>query len=171
MNFYKNTIVKKIQSNPYYRFQSAIEVKIAGELGIKIDANRATVDDWLRLPGISIIQAKNLVEITNSGIHFLCLEDVASALGISPLQIQFWESVLYFGYYATDSFISPAKINPNNATLNQLKNIPNLEEEIAKKIIIERESNGKYLHIGNLQKRLNLSTDFAYHLMAYFQFN
>ena len=170
MNFSRNAIIKKIQSNPYYRFQSEAEIKIAGELGIKIDANMATVDDWLRLPGISITQARNLVEIANSGIHFLCLEDLANALGISVLKIQCWQPVLYFAYYASDSFYSPAKVNPNNASIEQLTKIPNLHKDIAEKIILDREVNGKYLHIADLRKRLNLNTDFAYHLMSYFQF-
>ncbi|BAQ66723.1 ComEA family DNA-binding protein [Geminocystis sp. NIES-3709] len=170
MNFSHRAIAKKIQSNPYYRFQSETEIKIASELGIKIDANRATVDDWLRLPGISITQARNLVEITNSGIHFLCLEDLAAALGVSVLKIQSWQSIVYFAYYAPDSYYAPAKINPNNASLNQLKTIPNLKEAIAQQIIIERESNGSYRHIADLQKRLNFTPDFAYHLMSYFQF-
>jgi DNA uptake protein ComE-like DNA-binding protein len=171
MNLSRRSIVNKIQSNPYYRFESETEIKIASELGIKIDANRASVDDWLRLPGISIIQARSLVEITNSGIHFLCLEDLASALGISVLKIQCWESILYFAYYASDSFFAPAKINPNHASLEQLKSIPNLNDEIAKKIMLDRASNGKYKHIADLQKRLDLDTDLAYHFMAYFQFN
>ncbi|WP_373479110.1 helix-hairpin-helix domain-containing protein [Geminocystis sp.] len=170
MNVSRQTIIKKIQANPYYRFQSDIEIKIAAELGIKIDANLASVDDWLRLPGISITQARNLVEITNSGIHFLCLEDLASALGVSVLKIQSWQPIVYFAYYASDSFYFPAKINPNNASLNQLITIPNLNLDTAKKMITERENNGNYRHIADLQKRLNLTPDFAYHLMSYFQF-
>jgi DNA uptake protein ComE-like DNA-binding protein len=170
MNVSRQAIVKKIQANSYYRFQSDLEINIAAELGIKIDANLASVDDWLRLPGISITQARSLVEITNSGIHFLCLEDLASALGVSVLKIQSWQPILYFAYYASDSFYFPAKINPNNASLNQLQTIPNLDSTTAKKIITDRENNGNYRHIADLQKRLNLTSDFAYHLMAYFQF-
>ncbi|MBL1210380.1 ComEA family DNA-binding protein [Geminocystis sp. GBBB08] len=170
MNISRQTILKKIQTNPYYRFQSDIEINIAAELGIKIDANLASVDDWLRLPGISITQARSLVEITNSGIHFLCLEDLASALGVSVLKIQSWQPILYFGYYSADSFYFPAKVNPNNASLNQLITIPNLDVNIAQKIINDREKNGNYRHIADVQKRLNLTQDFAYHLMKYFQF-
>ena len=107
VNLHRRSIVAKIEGNPYYRFQSASEIKIGAELGIKIDVNRASVDDWLRLPGISIVQARNLVEITTSGIQFLCLEDLANALGISVLQIQPWQPILYFAYYANDSFIAP----------------------------------------------------------------
>ncbi|MEL7421226.1 MAG: ComEA family DNA-binding protein, partial [Cyanobacteria bacterium J06555_3] len=42
-------IRNKIANDPYYRFQSMKEIAIAAELGIKIDVNLATVDDWLRL--------------------------------------------------------------------------------------------------------------------------
>ena len=54
-------IRNKIANDPYYRFQSLQEIAIAAELGIKIDVNQATVDDWLRLPGLSIHQARSLV--------------------------------------------------------------------------------------------------------------
>ncbi len=170
INRRRNTIVAKIQQDPYYRFQSLEEITIAAGLGIKIDVNIASVDDWLRLPGISIIQAQKLVEINQAGIHFLCIEDLAAALSVSVLKIQEWQPILYFAYYATDSFIAPAKINLNQATLEKLTTIPNLEENIIKQILIEKESNGDYRHIGDLQQRLNLTADMAYHLMNYLQF-
>ena len=50
----------RLQNDPYYRLQSAEEIAIAAELGIRIDVNQASVDDWLRLPGISIHQARSL---------------------------------------------------------------------------------------------------------------
>jgi hypothetical protein len=46
----------RIQSDPYYRLQSPAEIAIAATLGMRIDVNQASVDDWLRLPGISIHQ-------------------------------------------------------------------------------------------------------------------
>ena len=170
INRYRQAIATKIQNDPYYRFQSVEEIQVGAELGIKIDANIASVDDWLRLPGISITQARNLVEITNSGIHFLCLEDLAGALGVSVLKIQPWQPILYFAYYASDSFIAPAKVNVNQATMTQLMTIPNLEESLAEQIICDRQNNGNYRHIGELQKRLNLTQDLSYHFMSYLQF-
>ena len=41
-----------------YRLRSQGEVDLAAELGFSLDVNQATVDDWLRLPGISIRQAR-----------------------------------------------------------------------------------------------------------------
>ena len=170
MNIRRQTIINRINSNPYYRFQSPEEITIASELGILIDANIASVDDWLRLPGISIRQARNLVEISNSGINFLCLEDLAGALGVSVLKIQTWEPILHFAHYEKDSFIAPAKTHINNATLERLLEIPNVDESLAKKILIDRESNGHFRHIADLQTRINLDEDTAYHLMTYLKF-
>ena len=170
INLRRQAIVKKINSNPYYRFQSPEEILIASELGIKIDANIASVDDWLRLPGISIRQARNLVEISNSGLNFLCLEDLAGALGVSVLKIQCWQPILYFAYYSKESFIAPAKTNVNQGNLKQLLTIPNVDESLAKRILIDRESNGNFRHIADLQIRLNLDEDTSYHLMNYLQF-
>ncbi|HIK37863.1 MAG: ComEA family DNA-binding protein [Geminocystis sp.] len=166
----KKRLAAKLKKNPYYRFQSEREIEIAGELGVKIDVNRATVDEWLRLPGISIIQAKKLVEIVNSGIPLLCIEDLAAALGVSVFQIQPWRPVLYFSYYLPDSCYENERINPNYATLNQLQQIPNLPPEIATKIIRERETGGEYRHMGDLKNRLDLDPQLAYHLLRYFQF-
>ena len=50
----RQAIAAKIQADPYYRFESVTEIKIAGELGLKIDVNQASIDEWLRLPGISL---------------------------------------------------------------------------------------------------------------------
>ncbi|MBF2056004.1 MAG: ComEA family DNA-binding protein [Cyanobacterium sp. T60_A2020_053] len=164
-------LVRKIESNPYYRFQNAVEINIGASLGIKIDVNQATVDDWLRLPGISITQARNLVEMTTSGIQFLCLEDLAAALGVSVSRIMFWQPLLSFAYYDQNSFHEPSKINPNTASVEQLMAIPNLDQSLAMAIIEQRQSIGNYRNLVDLQRRLNLKPDFVYHLMYYFQFN
>src|SRR3712207_5879865 len=81
----------RIQNDPYYRLQSSEEIAIAAELGMQIDVNQAGVDDWLRLPGLSIHQARSLVELTGSGVQFCCIEDLAAALScpvqrLKPLQ-------------------------------------------------------------------------------------
>ena len=66
----------KLLNDPYYRLQSGEEIAIAAQLGMRIDANQATVDDWLRLPGISIRQARALSDLTCSGVKFYCIEDI-----------------------------------------------------------------------------------------------
>src|SRR4028119_2001991 len=78
----------RIQNDPYYRMQSAQEIAIAAQLGIKIDVNQASVDDWLRLPGISIHQARSLVELSVAGVPFYSIEDIAAALSMPAQRLK-----------------------------------------------------------------------------------
>ncbi|MGY6529240.1 MAG: helix-hairpin-helix domain-containing protein [Cyanobacterium sp.] len=171
LDWRERAIARKIEKNPYYRFQSVTEIRVGAKLGISIDVNQACVDDWLRLPGISITQARTLVEMNNSGIQILCMEDLAAALGISMTKIALWQPLLNFSYYDQNSFHAPPKINPNTATLEQLQAIPNLDHDVAFEIVKNREQGGKYRNLPHLQQRLSLPPDFVYHLMYYFQFD
>lgn len=166
----RQSMIVKIKENPYYRFQSVTEINIAGELGLKIDVNRANIDDWLRLPSISIHQARSLVELTDAGVQFLCLEDLAAALGVSVNQIKIWQPILYFCYYDPESLDTPAKINPNYASLTELQEIPLLEPNLAQKIVINRQENGNYRNLADLKRRLSLDNDAISQLMYYFKF-
>ena len=158
-NFKKRAIAYKIRNDPYYRFQSLNEIEIAAQLGIKIDVNRASVDDWLRLPGISIHQAKVLVELVSKGVHLVCLEDVAGAIDVSVTRLLPLEPILYFAYYDRLSVLSPQKINLNQASLAQIKQVSLWDEELAGLVFHEREKNGKYRNFVDLQSRLNLDNE------------
>lgn len=154
MNFLrKKQLQQRLQQDPYYRLQSLEEVALAASLGIKIDVNRATVDDWLRLPGISIHQGRSLVQLTSQGVQFYSIEDVAAALGISMQRLQPLEAILAFAYYAPE--LAPQQINVNQATLDALI-IFGIEPAIAQQMIVERQR-GPYRNIADLQARLNLS--------------
>ncbi|NJO20095.1 MAG: helix-hairpin-helix domain-containing protein, partial [Spirulinaceae cyanobacterium RM2_2_10] len=106
----------RIQQDPYYRLQSLTEVAIAAELGVQLDVNRASVDDWLRLPGLSIRQARSLVELTSSGVQLLCLADMAAVLGVSGDRLRPLAPLLCFTYYDADSDTQPPRLNPNRAS-------------------------------------------------------
>lgn len=170
LNLKRQIIASKIRENPYYRFETVLEIEIACELGIKINVNQASVDDWLRLPGISIHQAKSLVELTDSGMQFLCLEDLAAALGVSPTNIVIWQPILFFAYYDRESFNTPPKINPNFATSRELESIPLLNSNLIQKILTNRAEKGKYRNLADFKQRLALDGDFIYQLMYYFKF-
>ena len=73
----------KLLSHPSDRLDTVWEVAVALELGLTIDANRATADQWLRLPGISIRQAQLLSDLTQGGMQFHALENIAAALGVT----------------------------------------------------------------------------------------
>lgn len=160
----------KLIKDPYYRMRSLEEVAIAAQVGVKIDVNQACVDDWLRLPGISIHQARSLVELVEMGIQFLCIEDLAAALSVPINRLKPLEPVLAFSYYDPESSIAPQRINPNTASSEQLAQIPLLEPSIAQKIVENRQENGMYRNLADFQRRICLNSQSIAQLMHYLRF-
>ncbi|MDY6783662.1 MAG: ComEA family DNA-binding protein [Cyanobacteriota bacterium] len=169
LNLKQRTLRGKLQRDPYYRLRSHQEVAIAAQLGLKIDVNRASIDDWLRLPGISIHQARALVELVGMGVQLLCIEDIAAAISTSRDRLKPLEPVLYFCYYDPESFISPPRANPNIATLEQLAQIPVIDEAMARQLVENRSRDGAYRNLADIQRRLNLSSALTAQLMHYLQ--
>ncbi len=134
----------------------------------KIDVNRATVDDWLQLPGLSIRQAQYLVELVAMGVQLLSLEDLAAALSISLTQVKVWEPYLGFYYYDGDEIGS--QVNPNLASPEQLGTIPGINRDLAIKIVENRQKQGKYRNLVEFAQRLALEKEAIAQLMHYLQF-
>jgi DNA uptake protein ComE-like DNA-binding protein len=153
--------------DPYYRFQSIEELQMAATLGAKLDVNRASVDDWLRLPGLSIHQARTLTVLSQAGVAFHCLEDIAAALDLPVQRLQPLAPVLQFCYYDRDSLDATQSVNLNTASLAQLMQIPSVELPLAQRIVRERQQRGTYRNLIDLQQRLQLSGEAIAELMHY----
>jgi DNA uptake protein ComE-like DNA-binding protein len=160
----------RLLNDPYYRLQSGEEIAIAAQLGIRIDANQATVDDWLRLPGLSIHQARSLVELSRIGVKFYCIEDIAAALSIPAPRLEPLKLILNFSYYDDEALGNPTQINPNTATVENLVKIPYIDASLAQAVVSNRLSAGLYRNLVDFQQRLNLSSDAIAQLMYYLRF-
>ena len=158
----------RILENPYYRFQSPFEIAVAADLGVRIDVNQASVDDWLRLPGISIHQARQLVALSQSGVSFYSISDLSAALNIPIARLQWLAPVLSFQYY--DESLSLPYIRLDRATVEELAQIPNISIELAQEIVTQRETGGDFTDLVNFQQRLGLSGKSIGELMHYLQF-
>ncbi len=169
-NWSQIKIKQRILNDPYYRFQSIREIAIAAELGIKINVNQASIDDWLRLPGFSIHQARSLVDLVGMGVQLLCIEDVAAAISLPVQRLKPLEPILQFEYYDRLSPLSPQKVNPNKASLAEIAQIPIMDETLAEKIFTERQQQGNYANLADLQRRLELDGRAIANLMYYLQF-
>ncbi|NJR66662.1 MAG: ComEA family DNA-binding protein [Leptolyngbyaceae cyanobacterium CRU_2_3] len=163
----KGNMRSRILNDPYYRLQSAAEVRLAAELGVKIDVNRACVDDWLRLPGLSIHQARSLVSLVQAGVQFHSIEDIAAALSLPTQRLLPLLPVLQFCYYDADSLTEIQPVNLNAASLEMLTQIPAVDLFLAKAIIHNRQTQGTYRSIADLQQRLALSGELTAQLMHY----
>lgn len=163
-------IRRKIANDPYYRFQSLSEIAIARKMGVKIDVNQATVDDWLRLPGFSIGQARSLVELVKMGVQLVCLEDIAAVIDIPLHYLQALEPILTFAYYDRLSPLSPEKTNLNTATVDEIANIPGLNLDLAQKLVKHRQQDGEYRDLVDLKLRLKIDRSSISELMHYVKF-
>ena len=158
----------RIVEDPYYRFRSAFEIAVAADLGVKIDVNQATVDDWLRLPGISIHQANQLVTLSQAGVAFYSISDVAAALNTPVSRLQWLSPVLSFQYY--DESIALPSVELDRATERELVQLPNITPELAAEIVTQREQGGRFTDLVNFQQRLGLSGKSIAELMHYLRF-
>jgi DNA uptake protein ComE-like DNA-binding protein len=166
--FHKKLIRQRSIDDPYYRLRSLAEIATAAELGIKIDVNRAGVDDWLRLPGISIHQARSLVQLSQSGVQFYSIEDIAAALNLSVQYLRPLAPVLSFCYYEESDAIG--RVNPNTASVDRLRQIPIVDASLASTIVENRMAIGPYRNLVDFQQRLSLSGQLTGQLMHYLQF-
>ena len=160
----------RISADPYYRFQSLMEVGVAAELGVSIDVNQASVDDWLRLPGLSIHQARQLVQLTQNGVQFYAIEDVASALSLSVQRLQPLAVVMQFCYYDPDSIARAPALSLNIASVEQLLAIPGVVPRVARSIVRDRIAHGPFQNLADLQQRVNLSGGMTQTLLSYLRF-
>lgn len=160
--------LQEIRQNPYCRLQTSEDVAIAVELGLFIDANRAAVDDWLRLPYLSIHQARQLVALRGAGVTFYSLEDLSAGLGVSLSVFQPFSTLIQFHYYCTDE-TSLGGLNPNSAPLTELAALPGLTQEIAGAIVAAREAR-PFENLVDLQRRLGLSREAINQLLHYLRF-
>lgn len=161
---------QKLARNAFCRLESAIEIAVAAEMGIAIDVNRASADDWLRLPGISIRQATLLAQLSAGGVIFHSLDDVAAALGVPPSQLEPIAPVLRFYFYDAEapSFLQP--IDANWATVEQLERLPGIDRALAERIVSDRQHRGNFRSLVDLQRRLHLSGELVGELMHYLRF-
>lgn len=136
--------------DPYYRFESIAELRAAAARGMRLDVNQATVDDWLRLPGLSIHQARTLVQLSQTGVAFHCLEDLAAALGLPVQRLQPLAPILQFCYYEPEV----GSLNPNRASLEQAAQLLGLEQA---RILIGERQRGAYRNLSDLQRRMGWS--------------
>ena len=160
----------RLLNDPYYRMQSLAEVAIAAELGLRLDVNQATVDDWLKLPGLSIRQARLLVELSQSGISFYCIEDLAAALSVPASQLRPLEPVLRFCYYDAEGLDTQPLLNHNYASAQQLRRVPGIDGFLADTIVRQRTARGPFRNLADFQQRLDLPSPQTAQLMHYLCF-
>lgn len=150
--------------NPQQRLTSEQQMLTARELGMSIDINRCSVDDLLRLPGVTLLEARRIVEIRRSGGPYFSADELQERTDVSWEKIRRLQSMLQFRYYEQKSSLL-ILLDINSATATQISELEGIEPSLASRIVQERDLGGDFSNISDLRDRLNLPARIIARLM------
>ena len=148
----------KLRQDPQRRLQDPSEVRHAAALGWRLDVNRASADDWLRLPGITPTQVDLLLRLQRGGVQLSGLDDLERLLEIPRSQAKAWEPLLLFRWYGDGAPLqaSPRPVDLNHAPGAALeRELPQLDAVRRGRLLRERQR-APFLDLADLQQRLQL---------------
>ncbi|GAB4496076.1 MAG: hypothetical protein OHK0019_27060 [Saprospiraceae bacterium] len=111
-----------------------------------LDINRASLEDWQRLPGIGEKRARQLVNLRESLGGFLSVEQVAETNGLPDSVFQKIRPML------TLNFPEVRKLNLNAASFEDLEKHPYISAKQAKLIVAYRDQHGAFVSVDDLLK-------------------
>jgi DNA uptake protein ComE-like DNA-binding protein len=148
----------KLRQDPQRRLQDPSEVRHAAALGWRLDVNRASADDWLRLPGITPAQVDLLLRLQRGGVQLSGLDDLERLLELPRSQATAWEPLLLFRWYGDGAPLqaSPRPVDLNHAPGAALeRELPQLDAVRRGRLLRERQR-APFVDLADLQQRLQL---------------
>ena len=146
----------KLRQNPQRRLQDPSEAQRAAALGWRLDVNRASADDWLRLPGITATQVDLLVRLQRGGVQLSGIDDLERLLELPRSQVLTWEPLLLFRWYGDGAphSANPRAVDLNHATAAALEQeLPQLDAVRRARLLRERQRT-PFRDLADLQQRL-----------------
>ena len=114
----------KLKQQPGRRLRDAQEVRLAAELGWRLDVNRATAADWLRLPGMAADQVDLLMRLQAGGVQLSGPDDLAQLLELPPATVASWQPLLQYRWYGEPPAAAAApRLDLNHANAHQLEQL------------------------------------------------
>jgi DNA uptake protein ComE-like DNA-binding protein len=161
----------KLRQDPACPLRSASEVRVAAELGWRLDVNRATAGDWRRLPGIREEQVDLLLRLQSGGVQLSGSDDLQRLLELPPALVQSWLPVLAFRWYGASAAPDGAadRIDLNRAGASQLERL-GLSGERRQRLLRER-ARRPFRDLADLQERLHLPPDLVEHWIGRVMFS
>jgi DNA uptake protein ComE-like DNA-binding protein len=146
----------KLRQDPQRRLQDPSEAQRAAALGWRLDVNRASADDWLRLPGITATQVDLLVRLQRGGVQLSGIDDLERLLELPRSQVLTWEPLLLFRWYGDGAphSANPRAVDLNHATAAALEQeLPQLDAVRRARLLRERQRT-PFRDLADLQQRL-----------------
>lgn len=154
----RDLLALKLRHNPGLRLSSADEVRHAAALGWRLDVNRATRADWLRLPGMEAHHVDLLLRLQAGGVQLSGAEDLQRLLELPPAVVTAWLPLLDFRWYGEPPATPPEpRLDLNQARLPDLQAL-GLSPERSQRLLRER-ARAPFRDLADLQERLQLPPD------------
>ncbi|QPN55973.1 hypothetical protein I1E95_12645 [Synechococcus sp. CBW1107] len=154
----RDLLALKLAQNPGLRLKTAQDVRLAAALGWRLDVNRATAADWLRLPGCTPTQVDLLLRLQSGGVQLSGPEDLQHLLGLGEELMHSWMPLLEFRWYGDPPAARPAPLDLNRCRADQLGAQLDLEEARCRRLLQER-SRAPFRDLADLQQRLQLPAE------------
>jgi DNA uptake protein ComE-like DNA-binding protein len=154
----RELLALKLAGNPALRLRNAEEVRQLATLGWRLDVNRATAADWLRLPGCTPSQVDLLLRLQGGGVQLSGPDDLQRLLALADDQVRCWQPLLAFRWYGDPVAPSPAPVDLNRSSADQLQGRLPLDAERCRRLVRER-GRGPFQDLADLQHRLGLPAD------------
>ncbi len=152
----RELLALKLQHNPALRLEDGVAVRRAADLGWRLDVNRATAADWLRLPGIEPAQVDLLLRLQTGGVQLSGADDLERVLEVPAARVQTWLPLLEFRWYGEPALPAQgaSRVDLNQASPRELEML-GLEGERLRRLLRER-GRGPFRDLADLQQRLQL---------------
>lgn len=151
----RDLLALKLRQNPGLRLANSDEVRHASALGWRLDVNRATRADWLRLPGMDAQHVDLLLRLQAGGVQLSGPEDLQRLLELPAAVVAAWLPLLEFRWYGEPPAApSEGRLDLNQARLPDLQAL-GLSPERSQRLLRER-TRAPFRDLADLQQRLQL---------------
>ena len=154
----RELLALRLRQRPDHRLRSGDEAQHAAALGWRLDVNRASADDWLRLPGIQPGHVDLLLRLQQGGVQLSGLDDLQRLLDLPHGLLAQWEPLLLFRWYGDGppAAAAPQRLDLNRSSAAQLEQqLPQLNAERRARLLRERQRQ-PFQDLADLQQRLQL---------------
>jgi DNA uptake protein ComE-like DNA-binding protein len=168
----QDLLALKLEHNPNLRLANAQEVQHAAALGWRLDVNRASANDWLRLPQITRDQVDLLLRLQQGGVQLSGPDDLQRLLDLPAALVASWEPLLQFRWYGdgAPTAVTPLLIDLNRAPAQALeRQLPQLSPERRQRLLRERQR-APFQDLAELQERLQLPASVVEELIGKVRF-
>ena len=107
----------RLRQNPGLAPRNAQEVALMADLGWRLDVNRATAADWLRLPGCTTDQVDLLLRLRSGGVQLSGPEDLQRLLDLEDDVLLCWGPLLEFRWYGAEDPPRSDRLDLNHAPM------------------------------------------------------